>query len=713
MKNKFLAKVINFWPVVLIILFSSIVFHTWVFSFSPVTSGDWMFNDEINLTEYYGLPKIISHNGFGGADIMGLSFFPFNLLTSVLVHFGLTYSAALRFVFLYIIVFVGPIANFFLIKKIFRSNLAALIGALLFQFNPYFLILGNGVLTLMASYSFFPLILLLYMNSLEKNSFKGLLIAGLVLYVASFYEVRGLYLMAPILFGYSLFHIFILNKKDVSLATSLKKLIIYLTPIFLVLLLSFYWIFGLLATQNSGVNSALFNRALFGEGYMMATSSLAQFHPFWAGDYSTNFIIMKVPLRFWLLPLAAILGYFVNRRNKYVLFFGIITFVGIMLSKLSAEPFGNLYKWLFLNIPGFSAFRESSKFYFYTAVGYSVLITGFINYLIEHKTYKRTLITTFLVSGLVVIVVLNARGQFTGRIGGLSVARNMPSDYRILKQYILDQNQYFRLLWLPYYSRWIPNYPQNPKLAANALYYSPWNLINPDKPITVKASEAERFAEMLSTEQSRRLLDASSVKYVIIPLVDKANGDDFFYLFNKPRDFYLSAIKKISYLKPVNINTQEVKVYLNETAKPKMYLTTQPESITEDITAIPVLYQRLSASEYQISLGELSSPMYLQFSEAYDPNWKIFTGTDNWPNIFNAPPLILASDHEANIAGLNTYKIDPRLSNRTIKLYYFPQAYITLGWVLSLGIGLLILVFIMTPNSMALLTKIKKLIRLK
>lgn len=501
--------------------------------------------------------------------------------------------------------------------------------------------------------------------------------------------------MTPLLIGYALYHIFVINGER-SLKRALSLLALYMIPFLVVFLLSLYWIFGLMAMHNPGYGQTLFKRALFGEGYMSTTASLAQFHPFWAGDYSTNFITMKVPLRFWILPLVVILGFWTNRNNKYVLFFGIVAFAGMLLSKQGTEPFGSLYKWLFINVPGFSAFRESSKFYFYMAIGYSVLIAGLIDYLRQRKSLGRKMVTLTVVASLIYVAALNARGQFTGRIRGLSVLRSMPHDYQVLKQYTLGQNQFFRTLWLPYYSRWIPQYPQNPKLAANGLYYSNWNLINPDKPITVKASEAERFVEMLEGEKSRRLLNLSGIKYVVIPLLDEANDDDFFYLFNKPREYYLTAIKKISYLKPVDIHTREVKIYLNENPKPKLYLTEKPESVDEDIIATPVSYQRISASEYQLSLGNITSPMHLQFSEVYDSNWRIFAGSDYWPNIFNARTLVSEPDHQANVAGLNSFKIDSRLSNQTVKLYYFPQAYVTLGWFLSivLGLGVISLIII-------------------
>ena len=123
--------------IIFLVIIGATVFHTWVFSFSPVTAGDWHLNDEVNLKEYFAPPNSMNYSAFGGVDIIGLSFYPFNFLTATLTHFGLTYSQALRFIFLYPTVFVGPISFYFLLRKLFKSSLAAFVGSLVFQFNPY------------------------------------------------------------------------------------------------------------------------------------------------------------------------------------------------------------------------------------------------------------------------------------------------------------------------------------------------------------------------------------------------------------------------------------------------------------------------------------------------------------------------------------------------------------------------------------------------
>jgi len=82
----------------------------------------------------------------------------------------------------------------------------------------------------------------------------------------------------------------------------------------------------------------------------------------------------------------------VGRKNKDVVFFGVVALIGILLSKQVDDPFPGLYPWLFKNVPGFNAFREASKFYFLIALGYSVLIGSFVDWLWKWAQQKKPII---------------------------------------------------------------------------------------------------------------------------------------------------------------------------------------------------------------------------------------------------------------------------------------------------------------------------------
>ena len=62
----------------------------------------------------------------------------------------------------------------------------------------------------------------------------------------------------------------------------------------------------------------------------------------------------------WLsiLGVLAWIGFWVGRKNRTVVFFALLSVLGILVSKQVAEPWGNLYYYLYDHLPGFNAFRE-------------------------------------------------------------------------------------------------------------------------------------------------------------------------------------------------------------------------------------------------------------------------------------------------------------------------------------------------------------------
>src|SRR5208282_6834153 len=99
---------------------------------------------------------------------------------------------------------------------------------------------------------------------------------------------------------------------------------------------------GLTNLGQLSSNSA-FSNSLFGSQYSNISEALTLFAPFWSNSSGqTNFVPQPIPIYLWLLPILAVLGLLLNRRNKIVVFFAIVGVVGILLTKQVAEPFTGL-----------------------------------------------------------------------------------------------------------------------------------------------------------------------------------------------------------------------------------------------------------------------------------------------------------------------------------------------------------------------------------
>ena len=148
--------------------------------------------------------------------------------------------------------------------------------------------------------------------------------------------------------------------------------------------LNVFWILPF-ATAGAMSENAGVGRDLFGNDYFELQEALFLSHPFWTG-YGVQWMSNQ-PTPWWLtiLGILAFAGFWVGRKNPYVVFFALIALIGIFLGKQVDPPFGNSYYWLYENLPGFNAFREASKFYVLIALGYSVGLASLINWLLPKE----------------------------------------------------------------------------------------------------------------------------------------------------------------------------------------------------------------------------------------------------------------------------------------------------------------------------------------
>ncbi|MCZ7355903.1 MAG: hypothetical protein O8C66_09035 [Candidatus Methanoperedens sp.] len=88
-------------------------------------------------------------------------------------------------------------------------------------------------------------------------------------------------------------------------------------------------------------------------------------------SYQTDAILIAFSFFIPILAFSAVLF----SRNRYVIFFTFTTVIALFLGKGIHPPFGELYSWMFENIPGFWIYRAPwQKFGILIALGYSFLI---------------------------------------------------------------------------------------------------------------------------------------------------------------------------------------------------------------------------------------------------------------------------------------------------------------------------------------------------
>lgn len=567
--------------IVIVLVILLLAFRQWFFSGTILTNGDWYYYTLNSLKsfrlEYFNV--WLGDQNFGRI-IVDVAQAPTYALYGVFASLGLNYAVGERIIHMLPSVLGAPISAYFFLRLFSKNIYAIAAGTAVYCCNTYFLQLLTGDITLAAAFAIAPLVLYTYIKNFRQPSVKNAILAALASLVMASYEPRILYVEMIAIVLYALGYV--INTPRVMSIRNYKNMLILALPFVLLILLSMFWLVGLYVTGGDQSQTVL-SRSLFGDDFFMLVNAFTLSQPFWTGAAPESFVYHRIALNQWIIPLYGILGLYFNRKHKIALYLGLLVCLGILLGKQTSAPFTQLYPWLYGSIPGFNAFREGSKFYLLSALGYSGLVTLFITYIYDSKLRKTLKIGITLLP--IVLLLFNLKPFMTGSIGSTTTPRHMPSAYAKWNDFISSQKQYSRVLWAPSDSRWADNTELHPNVTAVGSYQNGWkNLMPASLPATgaITTPIQNQITDLFKTPIINQVLNLSSIKYVVVPIRDTANDDDFFQNYSNDREFYLNVLASTPGLKKVNMNFDGLAVYENLNYTP--YIST-----SQDAPVIPTL----------------------------------------------------------------------------------------------------------------------------
>lgn len=375
---------------IFILVIFSIIFKTWLFSFA-ISAGDF---------EYYSLQRIIDIMPFGIWDPtrtgLGASVLPYLWLesyTSSTIKLSLILGWGVYIKLFWYIPFLlfSFTSSLILFRFLFKNNFLFSLASLIYTANTYSLMMvSGGQMGIALSYSLAPFVYYFYIKLLNTLSLKNSTVFGLVFALVSLLDIRIGYMLSIAIILYSLISFRVLLKNIRS-----TLFFVILIPLSIIIGIHFFWLFPAIFSAKEAILQLgdIYTSLEAVKYFSFATmeNSFGLLHPNWPENIFGKVGFMKP--EYLILPIITYSSlFFINKEEarikKYLIFFISLGLLGIFLAKGSNEPFGNLYIWLFDNIPGFVMFRDPTKWYSLIAVSYSILIPYSIFKIFEYLKNK-------------------------------------------------------------------------------------------------------------------------------------------------------------------------------------------------------------------------------------------------------------------------------------------------------------------------------------
>ncbi len=397
------------------------------------SSGDtpFFFAEQIKNLSWFPQVWDASH-GFGENLLIRLWIdYPFRFVVKLLSTVGLSWFIIEKL--LWLSVFGLTIySSYCLGKYILGKGLGAILVPVIYVANTYMLLLfAGGQLGVAYAYGFAPLVLCKFIETIDgqqRLDFHRSVINGLLLALLVIFDLRIGYLIISAILLY-----LVLNKKF----TSLYSLVLS------VLVTGSVHLFWILPAVLTGIGPGSLGQDFINLGMLKFLSvadfshALSLLHPNWPENLFGKVYFLQP--EFLVLPTIAFFALLFTKKRNRLVYFAVISLLGAFFAKGVNDPAGGLFQWMFINVPGFVIFRDPTKFYVCTAIGYSVLIPFTL------ERFKKKIFYIFFI----IFWAFSIRAVFLGQVQGNFRPMQLPAEYVRLKNMLVADSIPSRTLWIP------------------------------------------------------------------------------------------------------------------------------------------------------------------------------------------------------------------------------------------------------------------------
>jgi len=579
------------------------------------------------------------NTGIGISQVNTLWITSYLNLTASFSFLGLSWPMIQLLFWLLPALVISFLSSFFLYRKcITTNNLYAVLAGIIYTTNTYFLsIFFGGQVGVSFGYAFIPLVFLSFITLVKQKKIYVSVLTGFVLALQVLFDPR---ITALTVVSLLFFYFFSSN--------FLKKDLLYLAiiPFAIIFLLHAYWFLPLLLYKSTIIPQGF--DSLSGVTFLsfaLLENSLSLLHPNWPENIFGKVTFMKP--EFLSIPLLAYSSLLFikkseSKNQKVILFFALLGLISIFFAKGTNEPFGGSFLWLITTIPGFSMFRDSTKFYALIALSYSILIpysVSSIAALWKKRFPKYGFAIIFLLFWLFSLRLFVTTPAMTRPI------HHVPESYVQLKNFLVSQKQFSRTLWIPAWQRYGFFSDVHPAIGRGELF---------------KEASASGMIRELKKAKTLALLQDLGVAYLVVP--EDSEGE----LFLSDRKYDDKTYQKtISDIEKIP-NITKVKTF----GKIIVFAAPNPrDRFWSPSKTLKIQYTFLNPTEYKVTIQNAKKGDVLVFSESFAKHW-------------------IAKNEKFNIKStqfenkVNSF-ILPTNGNYTVEVFYQPQMMVNFGLLIS------------------------------
>ena len=374
----------------IIVILSIIIFRRWLFTIEWPAGGDtlgWISREYLFGNGFRWLYTWVP-TSFG--FVQGIDSMDFFLM---LIHLIFKDAATTVKILFFSLFLISGFTMYAFAYNYTSRNISSLSASLIYLLNQWlFSQFTEGHLHILFSYALIPMVFLLLDRTLKNRNFKNALklaliscvfITGshpqsiiiyglfLIMYVASFLITKS----------YSLIEI-----KSVLKTISITGGIIFLLSAFTIIpallnvrasyLFTTYthYLEDAYSASYKTMDDAFTLKARLSWGYnnLIYTSKDISLP-----DFNINAIL------FLIFILSFCIVFF--RTDRYTMFFAFSTMISTFIAKGPNPPFGDIFTWMWLKIPYFSAFRSASRAVMMTAFSHAFLVSVLVSILVRAR----------------------------------------------------------------------------------------------------------------------------------------------------------------------------------------------------------------------------------------------------------------------------------------------------------------------------------------